>query len=247
MSGHSKWATIKRDKEKTDSVRGRTFSKLIKEITIAARMGGGDPSGNPRLRTAIAAAKQANMPAANVDRAIKKGTGELEGVSYEEIVYEAYGPGGTALLIEVTTDNRNRAVSEIRHLIQKNGGNMSESGSVSWMFTRQGVISIPASAADEDSLMMAALEAGAEDIKQEGDSFQVTTAPEELEIVRGALEKSGLEIESAEVAQIPKTYVPVDSSTARQVIRLMEALDEHDDVQHVWSNFDIPDELMAGL
>jgi len=247
MSGHSKWATIKRDKEKTDSARGRTFSKLIKEITIAARMGGGDVTGNPRLRTAVAAAKQANMPAMNVERAIKKGTGELEGVNYEEIVYEAYGPGGTALLIEVTTDNRNRAVSEIRHMLQKHGGNMGESGSVAWMFNRRGVISIPSSAVDEDTLMMAALDAGAEDVKLEGDAFQVLTTPDMLETVRGVLAGSGLSIESAEIAQLPQTYVPVDSGVARQVIKLMEVLDEQDDVQQVWSNFDIPDELMSSL
>lgn len=243
MSGHSKWATIKRDKEKTDSARGRTFSKLIKEITIAARMGGGDPNGNPRLRTAVAAAKQANMPSNNVDRAIKKGTGELEGVNYEEITYEAYGPGGTALLIEVTTDNRNRAISEIRHMIQKHGGNMGESGSVAWMFNRKGTISIPASASDEDTLMMTALDAGADDVRNDGDNYTVLTAPEMLEIVRGKLADSGLAVDSAEIAQMPQTYVPVDSGVARQVIKLMELLEDHDDVQHVWSNFDIPDDF----
>jgi len=243
MSGHSKWATIKRDKEKTDSARGRTFSKLIKEITIAARMGGGDPNGNPRLRTAVAAAKQANMPSNNVDRAIKKGTGELEGVNYEEITYEAYGPGGTALLIEVTTDNRNRAISEIRHMIQKHGGNMGESGSVAWMFNRKGTISIPASASDEDTLMMTALDAGADDVRNDGDNYTVLTAPEMLEIVRGKLADSGLAVDSAEIAQMPQTYVPVDSGVARQVIKLMELLEDHDDVQHVWSDFDIPDDF----
>lgn len=247
MSGHSKWATIKRDKEKTDATRGRTFSKLIKEITIAARMGGGDPNANPRLRTAIAAAKGANMPSVNVDRAIKKGTGELPGVSYEEITYEAYGPGGTALLIEVTTDNRNRAISEIRHMITKNGGNMGESGSVSWMFNRHGLISIPAASTDEDTLMMTALDSGADDVKLDGDSFQVTTPADKLEAVRSALADAGMTIESAEISQIPKNYVPVDGPTARQVIKLMEALDEHDDVQHVWSNFDIPDEMLETL
>jgi YebC/PmpR family DNA-binding regulatory protein len=247
MSGHSKWATIRRDKEKNDSARGATFSKLIKEITIAARMGGGDPNMNPRLRTAIAAAKGANMPSANVDRAIKKGTGELPGVSYEEITYEAYGPGGTALLIEVTTDNRNRAVSEIRHMISKNNGNLGESGSVAWMFHRRGVLTIPSSAADEDTMMMAALEAGADDVKLEGDLFTVTTSPDQLETVREALIKAGITPDSAEIQQLPQTYVPVSSSDARAVIKLMEALDDHDDVQHVWSNFDIPDELMASL
>lgn len=247
MSGHSKWATIRRDKEKNDSARGRTFSKLIKEITVAARMGSGDVDTNPRLRTAVAAAKAANMPSTNVDRAIKKGTGELPGVSYEEVTYEAYGPGGTALLIEVMTDNRNRAVSEIRHLVAKNGGNMGENGSVSWMFQRRGVIAVPATATDEDTLMMAALDAGADDVRLDGESFTVTTSPDRLETVRGALTAAKLPVEAAEVQQVPQTYVPVDAGAARSVIRLMEALDEHDDVQHVWSNFDIADELLASL
>ncbi len=247
MSGHSKWATIRRDKEKNDSARGATFSKLIKEITVAARMGGGDASSNPRLRTAVAAAKSANMPSNNVERAIKKGTGELEGVNYEEITYEAYGPGGTALLIEVVTDNRNRTVGEIRHLITKNNGNLGESGSVAYMFHRRGVISVPASAIDEDSLMLAALDAGAEDVKLEDESFIVTTPSDQLEAIRTALTGGGITVESAEIQQIPQTYIPVDSGGARSVIRLMEALEDHDDVQHVWSNFDIPDELMASL
>ncbi len=247
MSGHSKWATIRRDKEKNDAARGRIFSKLIKEITIAARLGGGDPGGNPRLRTAIAAAKEANMPAVNIERAIKKGTGELPGVTYEEVTYEAYGPGGTALLIEVTTDNRNRAIADIRHIIQKNGGNMGESGSVSWMFQRKGVISLRAEGVDEDSLIMAALDAGAEDIKSEDNYYQVLTQVDKLESVRSALEASGFKIESAELAQLPQTYITVTPEQARAVLRLMEALDEHDDVQKVWSNFDIPDEVMASL
>jgi len=247
MSGHSKWATIRRDKEKNDSARGRVFSKIIKELTIAARLGGGEPGANPRLRTAVAAAKAANMPSINIDRAIKKGTGELPGVSYEEVTYEAYGPGGTALLIEVMTDNRNRTVSEIRHLISKHGGNMGESGSVGWMFQRRGLITIPSSQTDEESLMLSALDAGAEDIEQVGDEFQVTTPPDRLETVRAALEASGLTPESAELAQIPQNYVPVSSEQARSVIKLMEILDEHDDVQKVWSNFENPDELMAAL
>ena len=247
MSGHSKWATIRRDKEKKDAGRGATFSKLIKEITIAARMGGGDLGGNPRLRTAIATAKAANMPASNVDRAIKKGTGELPGVTYEEITYEAYGPGGTALLIDVTTDNKNRTVSEIRHAVAKGGGNMGEANSVGWMFHRKGLITVPASAIDEDSLMMLALDAGADDVKLEGDLYHVTTPPDKLEAVRSALEANGTAMESAEEAKIPQTYVPVDGNQARQVLRLMETLDDHDDVLHVWSNFDISDELLASL
>lgn len=247
MSGHSKWATIRRDKEKNDSARGATFSKLIKEITVAARMGGGDVGSNPRLRTAVAAAKAANMPSTNVDRAIKKGTGELEGVNYEEVTYEAYGPGGTALLIEAVTDNRNRTVGEIRHLISKNNGNLSESGSVAYMFQRLGVIIVPAASIDEDSLMMTALDAGAEDVKLEGDSFTVTTPSDQVEAVHTALTAAGIAVESSEVQMVPKTYVPVDSNGARSAIKLMEALEDHDDVQHVWSNFDIPDELMANL
>lgn len=247
MSGHSKWATIKRDKEKTDSARGKTFSKVIKEITIAARMGGGDPANNPRLRTAIAAAKASNMPSNNVDRAIKKGTGELEGVNYEEITYEAYAPGGTALLIEVTTDNRNRAISEIRHLIGKHGGNMGESGSVGYMFNRKGQIIISAAGTDEDTLMMAALEAGADDVAASGDVFTVTTTPDTLEPVREALAAAKFNIESAEVAQVPTSLVPVDASAAKSVLKLIDLLDEQDDVQHVWSNVDIPDEIMANL
>lgn len=244
MSGHSKWATIKRKKEKTDAARGKTFSKLIKEITIAARMGGGDESSNPRLRTAVSTAKAANMPANNIERAVKKGTGELPGVTYEEITYEAYGPGGTALMIEVLTDNKNRAVGELRHMLTKHGGNMGETGSVGWMFDRVGLITIPAEGIDEDDLMMIALEAGAEDIKSEEEYHSVTTASEALNDVRESLEAEGLPIESSELAQIPQTYVDADVSQAKQIMRLMDALDEHDDVQQVWSNFDIPEELL---
>lgn len=243
MSGHSKWATIKRKKEKLDSARGRTFSKLIKEITIAARLGGGDESGNPRLRTAIAAAKAANMPAGNIDRAVKKGTGELPGVSYEEAAYEAYGPGGTALLIEVLTDNKNRCVSEIRHIVNKYGGNMAEAGSVSWMFSRLGQITIPADGIDEDVIMMSALDAGAEDVRNDEDVFTVTTRPDSLEPVRAALEKGGWTIESGEIAKVPQTLVPIQGSPAKTLLRLMDALEEHDDVQRVWSNFDTDEEL----
>ncbi len=242
MSGHSKWATIKRKKEKTDSARGRTFSKLIKEITIASRMSGGDETGNPRLRAAVLAAKAANMPAANVDRAIKKGTGELPGVSYEEITYEAYGPGGTAFLISCLTDNRNRVVSEIRHIIGKCGGNMAESGAVGWMFTRLGQITIPAEGVDEDELMMQALEAGADDVGKDEESFMVTTQPENLEEVRQALENAGVEIETYEVAMVPQTLVPVEGTQAKQVVRLMDALDDHDDVTQFWTNVDLNEE-----
>ncbi len=244
MSGHSKWATIRRKKEKLDSARGKIFSKLIKEITIAARQGGGDEAANPRLRVAVATAKAANMPAVNIERAIKKGTGELPGTTYEEAIYEAYGPKGTALLIEVTTDNRNRCVSEIRHIINKHGGNMAEAGAVSWMFSRMGLILVGSEGVDEDSLLMEALEAGAEDVKLEDEMFSILTAPEALEKVREGLEGAGFEIESAELALVPQTYIPLEGNQARQVLRLMEALEDHDDVQKVWSNFDIDSELI---
>ncbi|MDP8227976.1 MAG: YebC/PmpR family DNA-binding transcriptional regulator [Candidatus Electryoneaceae bacterium] len=243
MSGHSKWATIKRKKEKTDSARGKVFSKLIKEITIATRMGGGDEGSNPRLRTAIATAKAANMPANNIERAVMKGTGELPGVSYEEVAYEAYGPGGTALLIEVLTDNRNRTVSEIRHMIGKHGGNLGENGSVAYMFQRQGTIAVSTSAVDEETLMMIILDAGAEDMETDDDMFQVTTSPEAMDDVRAAIEKEEIAIESAVVEKVPQTYIAVEGNQAKQVIRLMEALDDHDDVQQVWSNFDIDDDM----
>jgi len=243
MSGHSKWATIRRKKEKTDAARGKTFSKLIKEITIAARMGSGDISGNPRLRTAVDTAKAANMPASNIDKAIKKGTGELPGVNYEEVTYEAYGPGGTAILIEVVTDNRNRTVSEIRHLLGKNGGNMGETGSVGWMFNRKGLIMVAAEGVDEDELLMEGLEAGADDIKQDDEFFQITSEPEDIEDVRTALDKAGFPIESAEVAQVPQTYVALEGAKAKQMLRLVDSLDEHDDIQKVWSNVDLPDDM----
>lgn len=239
MSGHSKWATIRRKKEKIDSARGRTFSKMIKEISIAARMGGGDEEGNPRLRTAVLAAKAANMPAANIERAIKKGTGALPGVTYENITYEGYGPGGTALLIDVMTDNRNRTVGEIRHMLTKNGGNMGESGSVAWMFTRRGQILIPSAGMDEDELTMLALDAGADDIIAEDDMFQVMTTPDAVDKVRLALENAGVKVEESSVTMIPQTLVMVEGNQAKQLMRLMDALDEHDDVQEFWSNSDI--------
>jgi len=244
MSGHSKWATIRRKKEKLDAARGKVFSSLIKEITIAARTGGGDPNGNPRLRTAIDSAKAANMPASNIDRAIKKGTGELPGVSYEEVVYEAYGPGGTALLIETYTDNRNRTTGELRHMISKHGGNMAEAGSVGWMFSRQALITILDEGVDEDELMMAALEAGADDVKHEDGEFEINAAPEKLDEIRQTIENAGFKIEQAEVAKVSQTEVMVEGTQARQLLRIMEALEDHDDVQKVWSNFDIPESIL---
>jgi len=243
MSGHSKWATIKRKKEKTDAARGKTFSKLIKEITIAARMGGGDEGSNPRLRTAVLTAKGSNMPASNIERAIKKGTGELPGVNYEEVTYEAYGPGGTAFLLEVLTDSRNRAISEIRHLVGKNNGNMAENGAVSWMFSRVGQIAIPVAGNDEDEVMMAALEAGADDVKHEDDYFIVTTPPDMFEDVRTGITGEGIEVETAEVAMVPQTEVRVEGSQGKQVIRLIDLLEDHDDIQQVWTNADIDESL----
>jgi len=243
MSGHSKWATIKHKKEKTDAARSKTFSKLIKEITIAARMGGGDESSNPRLRSAVLTSKAANMPNANIEKAIKKGTGELEGVNYEEILYEAYGPGGTAFLLEILTDNRNRCVSEIRFLLNKNGGNLAEGGSVAWMFTRAGLIMVPVEGVDENKLMEAVLEAGADDLKLEDDFFEITTPVDAFWDIRAAVEDGGYAIESAEIAMVPMTLVAVEGSKVKQIMRLMDLLDDHDDIQKFWTNCDLPDDL----
>ena len=247
MSGHSKWATIKHKKGKLDAQRGQAFTKLIREITVAARSGGGDASMNPRLRTAVAAARAANMPADNIKKAIQKGTGELPGVSYDEITYEAYGPGGVAILIEVVTDNRNRAVAELRHLLSRHGGNMGEAGCVNWMFTKQGFIQVDGKGVDEDSLMMAALDAGATDVVRFGAVYDIYTEPASLENVRAVVEKSGMAINSAEMAMIPKSTVKLDEKQATQMIKLREALEGHDDVQKVHDNSDIEDELMEKL
>ena len=238
MSGHSKWATIKHKKGALDAKRGKIFTRLIKEITIAAKSGG-DVDKNPRLRTAVAAAKAENMPADNIKRAIQRGTGELPGVSYEEITFEGYGPGGVAILVEVSTDNRNRTVSEIRHAFSKNGGNMGEAGSVGWMFHKKGDIIIPKSAAQEDKLMDLVLEAGAEDLKDDGDNWEVLTDPSAYETVLEAIKKAGITPEVAEVAMVPQNYTKLEGHQASTMIRLLEALEEHDDVEHVYSNFDI--------
>jgi len=238
MSGHSKWATIKHKKGALDAKRGKIFTRLIKEITIAAKSGG-DVDKNPRLRTAVAAAKAENMPADNIKRAIQRGTGELPGVSYEEITFEGYGPGGVAILVEVSTDNRNRTVSEIRHAFSKNGGNMGEAGSVGWMFHKKGDIIIPKSAAQEDTLMDLVLEAGAEDLKDDGDNWEVLTDPAAYETVLEAIKKAGITPEVAEVAMVPQNYTKLEGHQASTMIRLLEALEEHDDVEHVYSNFDI--------
>jgi YebC/PmpR family DNA-binding regulatory protein len=244
MSGHSKWATIKHKKGALDAKRGKIFTRLIKEITIAAKVGGGDPDGNPRLRTAVAAAKAENMPAENIKRAIQRGTGELEGVSYEEITFEGYGPGGVAVIVEVTTDNRNRAVSEIRHAFSKNGGNLGESNSVSWMFSKKGVLSVAKAAADEEKLMGIVLEAGADDLNDEGDSWEIICTPAAYEGVLTAVKAAGIEPEHAEVTMIASTYTTLEGSAANQMIRLLEALEDLDDTQNVYSNFDMDAKTM---
>ncbi len=245
MSGHSKWSTIKHKKAALDAKRGRIFTRLIKEITVAARAGGGDPDGNPRLRAAVAEAKAANMPADNIKRAIQRGTGELPGVQYEEVTYEGYGPGGVAVLAECLTDNRNRTTAEIRHLFGKHGGNLGESNSVAWMFSRKGHFLVPAEAAAEDSLLDLVLEQGGEDVQKDGDVFEIITPPELYEAVSAALGKAGVTPSSAEVRMIPQNTVPLEGRRAQQCLALMEALEEHEDVQKVSANFDI-DETELG-
>src|SRR5499427_2863805 len=244
MSGHSKWATIKHKKGALDAKRGKIFTRLIKEISIAAKNGGGDPDSNPRLRTAIAAAKAENMPADNIKRAIQRGTGELPGAVYEEFMLEGYGPGGVALLAEINTDNRNRTVSEIRHVFSKNGGNMAEAGAVSWMFHKKGDIVVPKAAAREDDLMGLVLEAGAEDLRDDGESWEVLTDPSSYEAVLTAVKGAGIEPTSASVSMIPQNYIKLEGQAASTMIRLMEALEEHDDVQNVHANFDIDQKLL---
>lgn len=238
MSGHSKWATIKRKKAATDAARGKVFTKVIKEITIAARDGGGDPNGNPRLRLAIASAKACNMPQDNITRAIKKGTGELEGVNYEEITYEAYAPHGVAVMIECVTDNRNRTVAELRHLISKHNGNLGESGSVAWMFERKGVITLPKDNHTEDDVMEVILDAGADDLKTEDEFFEVITSIENFETVRKTLEDKKYKIENAAIQQLAKNMIELDEKASADVIKFLEVLEEHDDVQNVYSNAD---------
>lgn len=239
MSGHSKWATIKHKKAAQDAKRGRIFTRLIREITIAARLGGGDPDSNPRLRTAIAAAKSENMPAENIERAILRGTGQLEGEQYEEAILEGYGPGGVGMLVQVATTNRNRTVSEVRHIMSKNGGSMGESGSVAWQFSRKGQIIVPKEAASEDKLLSIVLDAGAEDLRDDGSAWEIITPPESFEAVRDALAAAGITPTSAELSMIPQNYIKLTGQTAQQMLRLIEALEEHDDVQHVYANFDI--------
>ena len=244
MSGHSKWSTIKHKKAAKDAKKGKIFTKLIKEITVAARIGGGDFNANPRLRTAVITARSNSMPNDNIDRAIKKGTGELEGVSYEEIQYEGYGPGGAAIIAQVLTDNKNRTVSEIRRLFSKHGGNLGETGCVGWMFDKKGVISIERSAIDEDRLVGIVLDVGAEDVKDEDDIFEVVTPPEEFEKVKERLEREKIPLASAQVTLVPKNTVTVDEKHVEQILKLTEELEDHDDVQSVSANFNIPTELM---
>jgi YebC/PmpR family DNA-binding regulatory protein len=244
MSGHSKWASIKHKKGALDAKRGKVFTKIIREMTIAARLGGGDPDSNPRLRTAVDKAKAANMPADNIKRAIQKGTGELEGTSYEDLTLEGYGPGGVAILVEGTTDNRNRTVSEIRHIFTKHGSNLGGAGSVSYLFKPKGVIAVSAQKASEEKLMEVALEAGADDIRGEGDLFEVYTPQAAYDAVVKALKAAGIEPDEAELGKYADTSISLEGAKAQQMLKLMEALEDHEDVQNVWANFDISDKEM---
>lgn len=245
MSGHSKWHSIKHKKGALDAKRGKLFTKFIKEITVAARSGGGDPDGNARLRKAILDAKAGNMPNETIDRAVRRGTGEEEGVNYEEITYEGYGPGGVALLIESVTDNRNRTVAEIRHMFSKNGGNLGESGSVGWLFEKKGYIVVEKTAKPEEELFELAIEAGADDLRDDEENFEIITSPEQFDAVTAAVKAAGIEPQVAEVSMVPQTYVKLEGPEARQMLKLMEALEDHDDVQKVSANFDISDADMA--
>ena len=247
MSGHSKWATIKHKKGAADAKRGKVFTRLIKEITIAAKVGGGDPDGNPRLRTAILAAKAENMPADNIKRAVQRGTGEIEGLAYEEIQFEGYGPGGAAIIVAVTTDNRNRAVSEVRHAFSKNGGNLGETGSVGYMFSKKGVISIAKDAATEDKLMELVLESGADDLNDEGEHWEILTGPKEFDAVLEAIKAAKITTQSAEVTMVPSTYAKLEGSQAAAMLRILETLEDLDDTQAVYSNFDMDEKEMAAL
>jgi YebC/PmpR family DNA-binding regulatory protein len=245
MSGHSKWSTIKHKKGAADAKRGKIFTRILKEMTVAARLGGGDPIGNPRLRAAVAEAKAANMPKDNIERAIKRGTGELDGATYEEVTYEGYAPGGVAIIVEALTDNTNRTTPEIRHTFEKHGGNLGTPGSVRFQFEKKGYFAVEKSAVGEDKLMEIALEAGADDLQSEdADAFEIYTTPENFEAVRQALETSKIPTVEAKLGMIPANYVSVDEAKAKQIMRLLEILDDHDDVQNVWSNFDIPAEMM---
>ena len=245
MSGHSKWHSIKHKKGALDAKRGKRFTKLIKELTVAARTGGSDPTGNARLRKAIADAKAGNMPNDTIDRAIRRGTGEEAGVHYEEVTYEGYGPGGVALLIETMTDNRNRTVAEIRHIFSKNGGNLGESGSVGWLFEKKGYIVVEKAAKSEDELFEVAIDAGADDLRDDEDNFEIITSPDNFENVQSAIKSAGVEPQVAEISMVPQNYVKLAGNDARQMLKLMEAIEDHDDVQKVYANFDIDEADMA--
>ncbi len=245
MSGHSKWHSIKYKKAAQDAKRGKIFTKIIRELAVAARLGGGDPDTNPRLRKAIAEAKAVNMPADNIKRAIKKGTGELEGITYEEISYEGYGPGGVAIYVEALSDNKNRTVSELRHIFSKNGGHIGESGCVAWMFQRKGYIVVEQAKASEDELLDIALEAGAEDLREDGSNYEIFTTPEDFESVVNSLKEHEIELAASNLGYIPQNYVKLEGKQAHQLLRLMEELEDHDDVQNVWANFDIEEEEIS--
>jgi YebC/PmpR family DNA-binding regulatory protein len=245
MSGHSKWASIKHKKAAADSKRGKIFTKIIRELAVAAKMGGGDPDTNPRLRKAIADSKAVNMPADNIKRAILKGTGQLEGVSYEEISYEGYGPGGVAIYVETLTDNKNRTVSELRHIFSRSGGNIGESGCVAWMFSRKGYIVVEQSSASEDNLLNIILEAGADDLSEDGSNYEIFTSPDSYEAVVDALKEHNIETAASNLGYIPQNYIKLEGKQAQQLLRLMEELEDHDDVQNVWANFDIDEEEIA--
>ena len=248
MSGHSKWASIKHKKGAADAKRGKIFTRVIKELTIAARNGGGDPDMNPRLRTVIAEAKQHNMPAENIKRAIRRGTGEEEGLTYDEVTYEGYGPGGVAIMVETLTDNKNRTVGEIRHIFGKQGGNLGAENSVSWMFSKRGLITIAKEKATEETLMDAVLEAGADDLKDDGMAWEILSAPDAHQAVVEAVKKLGIEPDSASIAMLPKDYIKLEGRQAQQMLKLMEALEDHDDTKNVWSNFDVDQkEIEASL
>lgn len=247
MSGHSKWSTIRRKKEAQDARRGKVFTRLIREIQVSAKMGGGDENTNPRLRTAIQAAKDENMPLTNIERAIKKGTGELEGVNYEEYTYEAYGPGGVAILMEIMTDNKNRTVAELRHLLTKYNGNLATSGSVAWMFEKKGVITIERGACSEDDLLMVATEAGANDVQEDEDYYELDMDPDHFDAVKAALKKASIPASEAAIQMVPKNEVRVEADLAPKVLGLMGALEDYDDIQNVYANFDIDDEILNQL
>jgi len=247
MSGHSKWSSIKHKKGAADAKRGKIFTKLIKEITVAARLGGGDPDGNPRLRTAIQAGKSENMPKENIERAIKKGTGELEGVSYDEVNYEGYGPGGVAMLLECLTDNKNRTVADIKHLFDRHGGKLGEPGCVSFLFDKKGIVIFERDNVDEETLLDTALEAGADDVKEEETEFEVITDPSDFETVKKAFDESGLTYNLAEISMVPQNTIKLEGKKAEQMLKMMEAFEDNDDVSNVYANFDISDEVMEAI